>query len=94
VAAPSLIARAPGDRHKNDRRDAERLARLLRRGELVAVRVPEAGEEAARDLVRAREDVRADLMRARTRPGFDASAWPSRRRGWRLPTTTVRWPPR
>jgi hypothetical protein len=52
---------------KTDRRDAERLARLLRLGELVAVRVPDPLEEAARDLVRAREDARGDLMRARHR---------------------------
>ena len=55
------------ERVKTDRRDAERLARLLRLGELVAVRVPEPHEETARDLVRAREDARADLMRARHR---------------------------
>ena len=67
VAAPSKIPRAAGDRVKTDRRDAERLARLLRLGELVAVRVPEPHEEAARDLVRAREDARGDLMRARHR---------------------------
>ena len=67
VAAPSKIARAPGERVKTDRRDALRLARLLRLGELTAVRVPSPAEEAARDLVRAREDARADLMRARQR---------------------------
>lgn len=67
VAAPSKIPRASGDRVKTDRRDAERLARLLRMGELVAVRVPSPDEEAARDLVRAREDARGDLMRARHR---------------------------
>jgi transposase len=38
VAAPSRIRRAPADRVKTDRRDAELLARLLRMGELVAVR--------------------------------------------------------
>ena len=67
VAAPSRIPRAPGDRVKTDRRDAVRLARLLRLEELVAVRVPGLAEEAARDLVRAREDARGDLMRARHR---------------------------
>jgi transposase len=67
VAAPSKIPRASGDKVKTDRRDAERLARLLRLGELVAVRVPEPHEEAARDLVRAREDARGELMRARHR---------------------------
>jgi len=67
VAAPSKIPRASGDKVKTDRRDAERLARLLRLGELVAVRIPEPHEEAARDLVRAREDARGELMRARHR---------------------------
>jgi transposase len=67
VAAPSRIPRAPGERVKNDRRDAERLARMLRAGELVGVDVPRPSDEAARDLVRAREDARADLMRARHR---------------------------
>ena len=67
VAAPSRIARAPGDRVKTDRRDAVRLAKLLRLEELTAVRVPDLAEEAARDLVRAREDARGDLMRARHR---------------------------
>jgi transposase len=84
VAAPSRIRRAAADKIKTDRRDAERLARLLRLGELVAVRVPEPDVEAARDLVRAREDARGDLMRARQRLSklllrhglvYDASAW-------------------
>ena len=67
VAAPSRIERAPGDRVKTDRRDALRLARLLRLGELVAVRVPSRAQEAARDLMRAHEDARSDLMCARHR---------------------------
>jgi transposase len=67
VAAPSKIARAPGERVKTDRRDALKLAKLLRLGELTAVRVPSIAEEGARDLVRAREDARSDLMRARHR---------------------------
>lgn len=69
VAAPSRIRRAAANRVKTDRRDAERLARLLRVGEITPVRVPEPHEEAARDLVRAREDARGDLMRARHREG-------------------------
>jgi transposase len=69
VAAPSRIPQAPADRVKTDRRDAVRLARLLRLGELCPVRVPTVEEEAARDLVRAREDARGDLMRARHRLG-------------------------
>jgi transposase len=91
VAAPSRIRRAAADRVKTDRRDAERLARLLRMGELVAVRVPEPHEEAARDLVRAREDARGDLMRARHRLSklllrhglvYDATAWTQAHDAW------------
>jgi transposase len=84
VAAPGRIPRASGERVKSDRRDAERLARLLRAGELVAVAVPTVADEGARDLVRAREDARADLMRARHRLSkmllrygriYDRGAW-------------------
>jgi transposase len=91
VAAPSRIPRAPGDRVKNDRRDAERLARLLRAGGLVGVDVPGPGAEAARDLVRAREDARADLMRARHRLSkmllrhgrvYDRRAWTQAHDAW------------
>jgi hypothetical protein len=37
VVAPSLVPRKPGDRVKTDRRDAAKLARLLRSGDLTAV---------------------------------------------------------
>jgi transposase len=67
VAAPSKLQRPAGDRIKTDARDAAHLARLLRLGEITAVRVPERDIEAVRDLVRAREDARADLMRVRHR---------------------------
>jgi transposase len=67
VCAPGLIPRGPSDRVKTDRRDAERLVRLLAAGELHRVAVPSSEEEALRDLVRAREDLRGDLMRARHR---------------------------
>jgi transposase len=67
VAAPGRIPRGSAERVKTDRRDAERLARLLRLRELTSVRVPSEGEEAVRDLVRAREDARGDLMRSRHR---------------------------
>lgn len=67
VAAPGKIERPAQDKVKTDRRDAERLVRLLMVGGLHPVRVPSIEEEALRDLVRAREDVRGDLMRARHR---------------------------
>jgi transposase len=51
VAAPGKIERPAQDRVKTDRRDAERLVRLLMIGGLVAVRVPSSAEEALRDLV-------------------------------------------
>ena len=56
VVAPSLTPRRPGERIKTDRRDALKLARLSRAGELRAIRVPDAEDEAIRDLLRARED--------------------------------------
>ena len=67
VCGPGLIPRGATDRVKTDRRDAERLIRLLVAGELHRVAVPSVEEEALRDLVRAREDLRGDLMRARHR---------------------------
>ena len=56
VVSPSSMPRRPGDRIKTDRRDSLMLARLARAGELTAVAVPDAGDEAIRDLVRTRED--------------------------------------
>ena len=41
VVAPSLVPTRPGDRVKTDRRDASKLARLHRSGELTAVWVPD-----------------------------------------------------
>ncbi len=69
VIAPSLIPTAPGDRVKTDKRDARRLARLYRAGELVAIRIPTVAEEAVRDLCRARGDMVIDQTRARHRFG-------------------------
>jgi transposase len=69
VIAPALIPRKAGDRIKTDRRDARKLAELLRSGLLTEVRPPTPAEEAARDLVRARDDAREDLQRCRHRLG-------------------------
>jgi transposase len=67
VIAPALIPKAPADRVKTDRRDCQRLARLHRAGELVAIRVPTEAEEAVRDLCRARADLVQDRTRTRHR---------------------------
>jgi transposase len=92
VVAPSLIPRSPGDRVKTDKRDAARLARLLRAGELTPIRVPSPAEEAVRDLCRARADMVIDLGRARQRLGKfllrhgrvwrDSGAWTLAHRDW------------
>lgn len=67
VAAPSHIIRPAGERVKTDARDARLLARLLRLGDIVPVRVPSIEQEAARDLVRARDDARSALTTAKHR---------------------------
>src|SRR3954452_301682 len=69
VIAPSLVPTKAGDRVKTDRRDAEKLARCHRAGELTAVWVPNAAQEALRDLVRAREAAKKDQLKARHRLG-------------------------
>lgn len=69
VVAPSLVPTKAGDRVKTDRRDAEKLARSYRAGDLTAVWVPDAEHEALRDLVRAREAAKKDQLRARHRLG-------------------------
>lgn len=65
VAAPSLTPRRPGERVKTNRRDARKLARLLRAGELTLIAVPDTRQESIRDLVRAREAANKDVLRAR-----------------------------
>jgi len=67
VIAPTLIPTKAGDRVKTDRRDALKLARCYRAGDLTAVWVPNQEHEALRDLVRAREAAKKDQLRARNR---------------------------
>lgn len=67
VCAPSLIPRKPGERVKTDRRDAVKLVRSLRAGDLSAVYVPGVEDEAFRDLARAWASSREDLRQARQR---------------------------
>lgn len=69
VVAPTLVPVKSGDRVKTNRRDAEKLARCHRSGDLTAVWVPDAAHEALRDLVRAREAAKKDQLRARHRLG-------------------------
>jgi len=67
VIAPSMTPRRPGDRVKTDRRDAEKLARFYRAGELTVIRIPTRQEESDRDLVRVREDALTDRLRGHHR---------------------------
>jgi len=69
VIAPALVPTKAGDRVKTDRRDAAKLARSYRSGDLTPVWVPDAAHEALRDLVRTREDAKQDQTRARHRLG-------------------------
>lgn len=92
VVAPTLVPTKPGDRVKTDRRDAMKLARSYRAGDLTPVWVPTPEHEALRDLVRAREAAKADQRRARQRllkfllrRGMDAPKvrpWTESHRAW------------
>lgn len=93
VAAPSLIPVKAGDRVKTDRRDALKLARLLRSGDLSPAWVPDEQHEGLRDVSRAREDAVEDLHRARQRlsklllrqdlrPPTGVNPWTKRYREW------------
>ena len=68
VGAVSKMIKPSADRRrKNDRNDAEFLARMLSVGNVVEVWVPDDECEAARDLTRALEDARDDLSRSKQR---------------------------
>lgn len=92
VAAPSLTPRRAGERVKTNRRDAAKLAKLYRAGELTLISVPDAEHEALRDLVRARRSVQRDVLRARQhvqhlllRQGHryrDGGTWTQRHWAW------------
>lgn len=86
VIAPSLVASKPGERVKTDRRDALKLARQLRAGDLTQVWVPDQEQEAMRDLTRARDDMKAQEHRARQQlNGFvlrHGHHWPSDQTRW------------
>jgi transposase len=69
VVAPSLVPTKAGDRVKTDRRDAVKLARFLRSGDLTAVHVPDEATEAIRDLERARDDAKRAERAARHQLG-------------------------
>lgn len=99
VVAPSLIPVKPGDRIKTDRRDARKLAELLRADLLTEVHPPTPEEEAVRDLCRAREDVTEDYLRSRHRLGKmllrRGIVWGEGKKAWTVPhrvwLRSLRW---
>src|SRR5262249_622033 len=93
VAAPSLIPKQPGSPFKTDKRDARAIARLLRAGELTAVYVPEATDEAIRDLCRARTDAVDDQRRCRHRLKAFLLRHGYRYQGKAIPALTSLQPP-
>jgi hypothetical protein len=65
VASPSLVPVRPSDRVKTDRRDAKKLVRLGRAGELALVALPTREQEGLRDLIRCREGSARPARQAR-----------------------------
>jgi transposase len=92
VIAPSLIPVRAGDRVKTDRRDAKKLVRLYRAGELSFVAPPSLMQEGLRDLVRCRDDLRCARTAARHRVAKqllrhghiyrEGKTWTLRHRAW------------
>jgi transposase len=92
VIAPSLIPIRAGDRVKTDRRDAKKLVRLYRAGELSFVQPPSPEQEGLRDLVRARDDLRRGRTATRHRVAKqllrhghiyrDGKSWTKRHEAW------------
>lgn len=65
IVGPSEVPSKAGERVKTDKRDARKLARFHRAGELTAIHIPEARDEAVRDLCRARSDASQALARSK-----------------------------
>ena len=65
MVAPSLIPKKPGEKIKTDKRDALKLAKLLKSEDLTPIYVPEPEDEAVCDLSRAREVAMKDLKDAK-----------------------------
>lgn len=69
VVAPSLVPKKAGEKIKTNRRDAIKLAGLLRSGELTEIYVPDEAQESVRDLTRAREDAKTAEKKAKLNLG-------------------------
>ena len=65
LCSPSKTERKPGEKIKTDKRDAQKLAKLFKNGDITHVRIPPESDEAVRDLCRARTDAVDDLSRSK-----------------------------
>ena len=81
-----VVAPPRNEKIKTDRRDALRLARLLRAGELIEVWVPNQEQEAVRDLCRCRADFKAQQQKLRQQLNAfvlrHGHHWPTNRKRW------------
>ena len=81
-----VVAPPRNEKIKTDRRDALRLARLLRAGELIEVWVPDREQEAVRDLCRCRADFMAQQQKLRQQLNAfvlrHGHHWPTNRKRW------------
>ena len=86
VVAPSKIPKQAGERIKTDRRDAIKLSRLLRSADLSEVWVPDAEQEAMRDLTRARGDMKIQERKAQQQLNAfvlrHGHSWPANKKRW------------
>jgi len=67
LCSPSKTERKPGEKIKTDKRDAQKLAKLYKNGDITPVRIPPELDEAVRDVCRARTDAVDDLSRSKQR---------------------------
>lgn len=67
LMSPSRTERKPNEKIKTDKRDACKIARNFRNGDITEVRIPPVLDEAVRDVCRARTDASDDLSRAKQR---------------------------
>lgn len=91
IIAPSMIPRRPGDRRKNDFRDARNLAQNYRAGMLTVVHPPSREEESIRSVVRCRFALKEAAKRAKHQINtfvlaqghhWSKSKWGSQHRSW------------
>lgn len=92
ILAPSTMAKAPGQKIKTDKRDAENIARCLAYHQYKAVYVPDEEDDAVKEYIRMRNDVKAQLKSTKqqiiafcTRHGFvfdGKTYWTQRHLKW------------